>query len=202
MITSRYQDALALYSQTALLGRFGGECSRNTLAGKVVQVGAAVQPIINLLRDSLLDAEAALPKAARTSTQPAAQYTAAIGELYAIETNARDGRFEERTPPRKRHSWPALARVEALLLAQLHSVLLGSLLGQALHYLSEQRPNRTCFVEDGRCPIENNAWENLFRLFVVVRRDGERQSLLAHRNRQSQRHRTVPISVALLTALR
>ena len=55
--TAKYQDALPLYRQAALLGRFGGDISRNTLAGSLVRVGAAVQPIINLMRDQLLDAE-------------------------------------------------------------------------------------------------------------------------------------------------
>src|SRR5487761_2025279 len=54
--TAKYQDALPLYRQAALLGRFGGDISRNTLAGSLVRVGAAVQPVINLLRDQLLDA--------------------------------------------------------------------------------------------------------------------------------------------------
>ena len=55
--TSKYQDSLPLYRQAALLGRFGGNLSRNTLAGSMIKVGEAVQPIINLLRDHLLDAE-------------------------------------------------------------------------------------------------------------------------------------------------
>jgi transposase len=57
VVTSKYQDALPLYRQAALLGRFGGDLSRNTLAASVVRVGQAVQPIINLLRDHLLDAD-------------------------------------------------------------------------------------------------------------------------------------------------
>lgn len=57
VITSKYMDGLPLYRQAALLGRFGGtDISRNTLAASVVRVGQAVQPIINLLRDRLLDA--------------------------------------------------------------------------------------------------------------------------------------------------
>lgn len=56
-ITSKYQDALPLYRQAALLRRFGGDLSRATLAASVVRVGQAVQPIINLLRDHLLDAD-------------------------------------------------------------------------------------------------------------------------------------------------
>jgi transposase len=56
VITSKYLDGLPLYRQAALLGRFGGtEMSRNTLASSVVRVGQATQPVINLLRDELLD---------------------------------------------------------------------------------------------------------------------------------------------------
>jgi hypothetical protein len=56
VITSKYLDGLPLYRQAALLGRFGGtELSRNTLAAGVVRVGQATQPVVNLLRDALLD---------------------------------------------------------------------------------------------------------------------------------------------------
>ena len=56
VITAKYLDGLPLYRQAALLGRFGGtELSRNTLAASVVRVGQATQPVINLLRDALLD---------------------------------------------------------------------------------------------------------------------------------------------------
>lgn len=55
VITSKYQDALPLYRQAALVARFGGEISRNTLAANVIACGEAVQPIINLIRDALFD---------------------------------------------------------------------------------------------------------------------------------------------------
>jgi transposase len=55
--TSKYLDGLPLYRQAALLGRFGGtEISRNTVAASIVRVGQATQPVVNLLRDELLDA--------------------------------------------------------------------------------------------------------------------------------------------------
>jgi transposase len=57
VVTAKYQDSLPLYRQAALLGRFGGDLSRTTLAASMVRVGQAVQPIINLLRDHLLEAE-------------------------------------------------------------------------------------------------------------------------------------------------
>ena len=55
--TSKYQDSLPLYRQAALLARFGGDLSRNTLAASMVRVGREVQPVINLLRDHLLDSD-------------------------------------------------------------------------------------------------------------------------------------------------
>jgi transposase len=57
VVTSKYQDSLPLYRQAALLSRFGGDLSRTTLAASMVRIGQAVQPIINLLRDHLLDAD-------------------------------------------------------------------------------------------------------------------------------------------------
>jgi len=57
IVTAKYQDSLPLYRQAALLSRFGGDLSRTTLAASMVRVGQAVQPIINLLRDHLLEAD-------------------------------------------------------------------------------------------------------------------------------------------------
>ena len=52
----KFDDGLPLYRQPALLGRFGGtDLSHNTMAASIVRVCAAVQPVINLLRDHLLD---------------------------------------------------------------------------------------------------------------------------------------------------
>ena len=57
VITSKYMDGLPLYRQAALLGRFGGtDVSSNTMSSSVVRVGQSVQPIINLLRDRVLEA--------------------------------------------------------------------------------------------------------------------------------------------------
>lgn len=55
VITAKYQDGLPLYRQAALLARFGGELSRNTLAAGTIACGLAVQPLINLLRDALFE---------------------------------------------------------------------------------------------------------------------------------------------------
>lgn len=55
--TGKYQYGMPLYRQAGLLRRFGGDISSNTIAASMVRVGLAVQPVINLMRDALLDAE-------------------------------------------------------------------------------------------------------------------------------------------------
>ena len=56
IVTSKYHDGLPLHRQAALLARFaGGDISRNTMAASIVRVGIGVQPIINLLRDHVLE---------------------------------------------------------------------------------------------------------------------------------------------------
>jgi transposase len=57
IIAGKYQFGMPLYRQAVLLRRFGGDISSNTLAASVVRVGQAVQPIINLMRDHLLDSD-------------------------------------------------------------------------------------------------------------------------------------------------
>ena len=95
-------------------------------------------------RRYFVEAFDALPKnvqaAARTSEQPAAQFIALIGELYAVEARARECKLDAagRLSLRQQFSVPVLARIEALLLTHLHAVVPGSLLGRALHYLSAQ----------------------------------------------------------------
>jgi transposase len=277
VISSKYCDGLPLYRQAALLGRFGGsDLSRNTLAASVVRVGQAVQPIINLLRDHLLDAPVthgdetqiqvlkepgksaqsksymwvqmtqgsgvdgtgppirlfaytasrstaaaqilyagmrpgavlmtdgyavydqiasahqlvhlgcwahcrrdfndalqALPKNARTAEQLAAQFMALIGQLYAVEAKARERGLgpKDLLEQRQLHSVPVLQKIEALLLANLHAVLPGSLLGKALHYMSSQWSKLNLYVANGSYPIDNNACENSIRPFVVGRKN-------------------------------
>lgn len=51
---SKFQDALPLYRQEAILQRSGIELGRNTLAQWMIQSGELIQPLINLLDDKLL----------------------------------------------------------------------------------------------------------------------------------------------------
>ena len=268
VITGKYQDGLPLYRQAALLSRFGGDLSRSTLAASVVRVGHALQPLINLLRDRLLEAdvihgdetvvqvlkeagrtaqtksylwaqttdsgppirlfsytpgrgsrhaqplydgikpgavlmsdgyevynglaaahgvihlgcwtharryfveaEAAIPKQARGPESLATRFITAIGQLYAIESQAKEASAEQRLQLRQTHSREILTQIETLLLQHLHGVMPNSLLGKALHYLSAQWPKLIRFVENGHWPVDNNACENAIRPFVIGRRN-------------------------------
>ena len=277
VITSKYLDGLPLYRQAALLGRFGGsDISRNTMAASVVRVGQAVQPVINLLRDLMLDAplifgdetqiqvlkeagksaqsksymwvqmtegsgpqgtgppirlfayspsrstEAAqhlyagvrpgavlitdgyevynriaqahrlvhlgcwahcrryfndalqaLPKNKRGADQLAAQFIELIAKMYRVEARAKEQQLDTHSLKqlRQEHSVPVLDKIEALLLANVHAVLPGSLLGKALHYLSSQWSKLKLFVENANHPIDNNPCENSIRPFVIGRRN-------------------------------
>ena len=51
---SKYQDALPLHRQEAILSRIGVDLPRATLANWMIQAGRLIQPVINLLRDRLL----------------------------------------------------------------------------------------------------------------------------------------------------
>jgi len=53
--TGKYQFGMPIYRQAVLLRRFGGDISSNTVAASMVRVGLATQPVINLMRDALLD---------------------------------------------------------------------------------------------------------------------------------------------------
>ncbi len=52
---SKYQDALPLYRQETILQRIGVEIPRATLSNWMIRSGALIQPLINLLRDQMLD---------------------------------------------------------------------------------------------------------------------------------------------------
>jgi hypothetical protein len=122
-------------------------------------------------RRYFVEAEAAIPKPARGPEQLATRFIAVIGRLYAIEALAKEVNAEQRLQVRQTQSRAVLADIESLLSKHLHSVLPGSLLGKALHYLSAQWPKLIRFVENGRWPVDNNACENAIRPFVIGRRN-------------------------------
>lgn len=58
---------------------------------------------------------------------------------------------------RRIESAQVLEQIKELALQHLHGVLLGSLLGKALHYVTVQWLKLVRYIEDGRYPIDNSA---------------------------------------------
>jgi hypothetical protein len=89
-----------------------------------------------------------------------------------VEAKARERELDANglLEQRQLHSVPVLQKIEALLLANIHVVLPGSLLGKALHYMSSQWSKLKLYVTSGAYPIDNNACENSIRPFVIGRR--------------------------------
>ena len=52
---SKYADALPLYRQEQILGRIGIDVSRATLASWMIRAGELVQPLVNRMREEILD---------------------------------------------------------------------------------------------------------------------------------------------------
>ena len=124
-------------------------------------------------RRYVFDALQALPKSSRTPDQLAAKLISLIGLLYKAESQATEKKLDTAAIKalRQEHSVPVLAQIHALLVANLHTVMPGSLLGKALHYMSSQWGKLSLYVEDGHHPIDNNACENSIRPFVVGRKN-------------------------------
>ena len=124
-------------------------------------------------RRYFFDALQALPKNSRTPDQLAAKFMALIGLLYKTESQAVEQQLDATAIKalRQAQSVPVLEQIEALMVANLHAVMPGSLLGKALHYLSSQWSKLCTYVKDGTYAIDNNACENSIRPFVIGRRN-------------------------------
>jgi transposase len=55
LLTTKYVDGLPLHPFEAVLSRHGIEIPRQTLARWVIQCGEHLQPLLNLMRDRLLE---------------------------------------------------------------------------------------------------------------------------------------------------
>lgn len=55
LLTTKYVDGLPLHRFEKVLGRHGIDIPRQTLARRVIQCGEQLQPLLNLMRDQLLE---------------------------------------------------------------------------------------------------------------------------------------------------
>jgi transposase len=121
-------------------------------------------------RRGFIQAEEAIPQAARAPDQLPTRFIRLIGKLFAAEARSAAWTAERRQRLRARYSARVLEQIERLLIEHRDRVLPGSLLGKALQYLYGQWPKLVRYIDNGAWPISNNLCENAIRPFVVGRR--------------------------------
>jgi transposase len=99
----------------------------------------------------------------------AQQGLALVQQLYRLEAGARGLTAEGRYALRQEKAAPILGRLRAWLDKSLPQVPPTTATRKALTYLHSEWGKLTCYLQDGRLAIDNNATENTIRPFVVGR---------------------------------
>lgn len=94
-----------------------------------------------------------------------------IGELYAIESELRGKRAEERQAVRHQKVLPLLASLEGWLREKQKTLSRHSELAKAFGYALNQWPALTRYAEDGWVEVDNNIAENALRLVSLGRKN-------------------------------
>lgn len=105
----------------------------------------------------------------RAKAGPAVQGLAYCEQLFKIERDLSGLSAEERYKARLELEKPVLDALSAW--ADTVDAAPKSALGKALHYLREQWPYLTAYLEDGRLEISNNRAERSIKMFVIDRKN-------------------------------
>lgn len=101
----------------------------------------------------------------------AAQMLAMIGELYAIERQAKDADDAARLALRRERSVPVLARIKTWLDTEQQVVLPRSLIGAAITYAQNQWTALMTYTTQGFLAIDNNASERALKRVAIGRKN-------------------------------
>ncbi len=94
-----------------------------------------------------------------------------IGELYAIEVQARDGDAAARLALRQQEARPRLPALHDWLIVQRLKTADGSGLARAIDHSLKRWPALIRYVDSGTLPIDNNMVENAIRPITLGRRN-------------------------------
>jgi transposase len=94
-----------------------------------------------------------------------------IGELYAIEAQARDGDAAARLALRQQEALPRLVALHDWLVAQRVRTADGSGLARAIDYSLKRWTALLRYAGNGELPIDNNSVENVIRPIALGRRN-------------------------------
>lgn len=94
-----------------------------------------------------------------------------IGELYAIEAQARDGNAPARQAIRQQEALPRLTELHGWLVAQRVRTADGTGIARAIDYTLKRWPAVLRYADNGELPVDNNSVENVIRPITLGRRN-------------------------------
>jgi hypothetical protein len=119
-----------------------------------------------------------------SDSRRAAQMLAMIGELYALEREAKDADEQTRLALRQARSVPVLARIKAWLDAEREIVLPRSPMREAIAYALNQWEALVTYTTQGYLAIDNNASERALKRVAI----GRKNWLFAGHDEAAQNH--------------
>jgi len=145
-------------------------------------------------RRKIVDAEKVAPEIAREAVD-------LIGDLFAVERQAKHFSVEERLALRQAQSAPVLAKLREKLLDWKQQLLPKHPMAEAVNYVLNQWVELNVFCSDGAVPIDNNVSEREMKrvvlnrknsLFVGNPRGGRTAAILASLTSTCRRHEVDP----------
>jgi transposase len=140
-------------------------------------------------------------EAEKTAPEMAREAVDLIGQLFALEKQAKDGSVAERLALRQTQSVPVLAELRRKLLTWKEQLLPKHPMAEAVNYALSQWEELSVFTADGAVPIDNNVSEREMKrvvlnrknsLFVGNPRGGRTAAILASLTSSCRRHEMDP----------
>src|SRR6202166_3290204 len=140
-------------------------------------------------------------EAEKTAPEIAHEAVALLGQLFAVEKQAKDVSVAERLALRQTQSVPVLAELRQKLLTWKEQLLPKHPMAEAVNYALGQWEELSVFTTDGAVPIDNNVSEREMKrvvlnrknsLFVGNPRGGRTAAILASLTSSCRRHEMDP----------
>jgi transposase len=172
------------YNQVLLADAYGGY-NGVVVSNQMTRAGCWAHA-----RRKFVEAEKAAPEIAREAVEW-------VGQLYAVEKQAKDVSVAERLQLRQQQSAPGLAQLRQRLLTWKEQLLPKHPMAEAVNYTLGQWQELNVFCSDGAVPIDNNVSEREMKrvvlnrknsLFVGNERGGRTAAILASLTSTCRRH--------------
>jgi transposase len=182
------KEFLKDYTQVLLADAYGGY--NGVVAGNAITRAGCWSHA----RRKFVEAEKTAPEIAREAV-------ALIGQLFAVEKQAKQVSVAERLALRQTQSVPVLAELRQKMLTWKEQLLPKHPMAEAVNYTLGQWDELTVFTEDGAVPIDNNVSEREMKrvvlnrknsLFVGNPRGGRTAAILASLTSSCRRHEMDP----------